>query len=143
MRKKILKMLYRSLDSPLGKRDGERLDRALMSDAGLRQLRDDLLALRRDIADSGTRSFRPRSSRESRRTSRGGPRRRPTGDRAGRRPVRGTARADREGRVSRECSGPVNPEDRRARDECPLPRRGSGMKKSGSRGMNRGSPVSH
>jgi hypothetical protein len=59
MRKKILKLLYRSLDSPPGKRDSERLDRTLRSDAGLRKLRDDLLAMRRDIAASGTRSFRP------------------------------------------------------------------------------------
>jgi hypothetical protein len=59
MRKKILKLLYRSLDSPLGKKDRGRLDRTLEADPELARLKDDLLAMRRDVANSGARAFRP------------------------------------------------------------------------------------
>jgi hypothetical protein len=59
MRKKILKLLFRSLDEPLGKKDRELLARHLEGSAELRRAREDLLALRRDIAASGTASFRP------------------------------------------------------------------------------------
>ena len=59
MRKKILKLLYRSLDGPLGKRDAALLERHLAASAELRKTREDLLALRRDVASTRTAAFRP------------------------------------------------------------------------------------
>ncbi|GEM_PF-1247270 len=59
MKKKILKLLDRSLDAPLGPRDRERLDRALAAWPELERTRENLLALRRDLAGARTASFRP------------------------------------------------------------------------------------
>jgi hypothetical protein len=54
----ILKLLYRSLDSPLKKKDKLRLDRALEESEELRQLRSELVAMRQAIAEGAVRSFR-------------------------------------------------------------------------------------
>lgn len=59
MRKKILKLLYRSFDAPLGRKARERLERSLAADPELRRTREDLLALRRDAAAARTGAFRP------------------------------------------------------------------------------------
>lgn len=59
MDRKILKLLYRSLDLTLKEKDQRRLDRALEESAELRQHQADLLAMRQVIADGAVRSFRP------------------------------------------------------------------------------------
>jgi hypothetical protein len=58
-KKKVLKLLYRSLDAPLGRKDQERLQRGLSADPELRRTREGLLALRRDVAGARTGAFRP------------------------------------------------------------------------------------
>lgn len=58
-KKKVLKLLDRSLDAPLGPDDAERLERALAADPELRRVREELLGLRRGLADGRTASFRP------------------------------------------------------------------------------------
>jgi hypothetical protein len=59
MDKRILKLLYRSLDSPLKKREEERLNRALAESAELVRHREEILAMRQALADGAVRSFRP------------------------------------------------------------------------------------
>jgi hypothetical protein len=59
MDRKILKLLYRSLDFTLKKKDRRRLDRALEESAELRQHKAELAAMRQAIADGAVRSFRP------------------------------------------------------------------------------------
>jgi anti-sigma factor RsiW len=59
MDRKILKLLYRSLDLMLKEKDQRRLDRALGESPELRQHQAELLAIRRAIADGAVRSFRP------------------------------------------------------------------------------------
>ncbi len=59
MDRKILKLLYRSLDLTLKEKDQRRLDRALEESVELRQHQADLLAMRQVIADGAVRSFRP------------------------------------------------------------------------------------
>jgi hypothetical protein len=59
MDKKILKLLYRSLDSSLKKGEAARLGRALAGSAELRRLESDLRAMRRALVEGSVRSFRP------------------------------------------------------------------------------------
>jgi len=59
MDRKILKLLYRSLDLILKEKDRRRLDKALEESTELRQRHADLLAMRQAIADGAVRSFRP------------------------------------------------------------------------------------
>jgi hypothetical protein len=59
MKKKVLKLLYRSLDAPLGERRRARLERVLAADPALRQVRDEALALRARLAGAAQDSFRP------------------------------------------------------------------------------------
>jgi len=59
MDRKILKLLYRSLDLTLKEKDRRRLDEALEESTELRQHQADLLAVRQAIADGAVRSFRP------------------------------------------------------------------------------------
>jgi anti-sigma factor RsiW len=59
MDRKILKLLYRSLDLFLKEKDRRRLDRALEESTELRQHQADLLAMRQAVADGAVRSFRP------------------------------------------------------------------------------------
>jgi hypothetical protein len=59
MDKRVLKLLYRSLDSALKKKDQERLDKALAESKQLRQYREDILSLRQAITQGAARSFRP------------------------------------------------------------------------------------
>jgi anti-sigma factor RsiW len=75
MDKRILKLLYRSLDAPLKKKQEERLRRALAESTELRRRQAEITALRGALADGSPRSFRPgfadraleriRSARES------------------------------------------------------------------------------
>ena len=59
MNKRILKLLYRSMDAPLGKKDGDLLSRHLAGSKELRKIKGDLLALRQELAASAAGSFRP------------------------------------------------------------------------------------
>lgn len=59
MRRKTVKLLYRSLEVPLGKRAGDRLARHLEESPELRAIRENLLSLRRRVADSRVSAFRP------------------------------------------------------------------------------------
>lgn len=59
MDRKILKLLYRSLDIALKKKGQRRLARALEESAELRQHQAELEALRQAIAEGAVRSFRP------------------------------------------------------------------------------------
>jgi anti-sigma factor RsiW len=59
MEKRVLKLLYRSLDSALKEKDRQRLDKALAESKELRQYRADILSLRQAVAQSAARSFRP------------------------------------------------------------------------------------
>jgi hypothetical protein len=59
MDKRILKLLYRSLDSPLKKKDKERLDKALEESDELRHHQIEILSMRRAVAESASRSFSP------------------------------------------------------------------------------------
>lgn len=59
MDKRTLELLYRSLDSPLKKREEDRLNRALAGSPELRRQRDEILAMRQALADGAARSFRP------------------------------------------------------------------------------------
>jgi anti-sigma factor RsiW len=59
MDERILKLLYRSLDSPLKKKEEERLNRALAQSAELRKRRDEILAMRRALVEGSVRAFRP------------------------------------------------------------------------------------
>jgi hypothetical protein len=59
MEKRVLKLLYRSLDRSLTENEERRLDRALAESEELRRLREDLLALRRAVADGAGPSFGP------------------------------------------------------------------------------------
>ena len=59
MNKKILKLLYRSLDTELRPKDAGKLARHLGSSEELRRTRDELSALRRGIAEAGAAAFRP------------------------------------------------------------------------------------
>jgi anti-sigma factor RsiW len=58
MDKRILKLLYRSLDAPLSKREQGRLERALAESPVLRRHKDELAAMRQALADGAARSFR-------------------------------------------------------------------------------------
>ena len=59
MGKRILKLVYRSLDAPLKRKEQERLRRALAASGDLRRQRDEIIALRQAVADGAARSFRP------------------------------------------------------------------------------------
>jgi len=59
MNKKILKLLYRSLDTDLSEKDQKRLDDALKKSGELRMEKEQALAQRRAISKSGTQSFKP------------------------------------------------------------------------------------
>jgi anti-sigma factor RsiW len=59
MEKRVLKLLYRSLDSGLKKKDQERLDKALAESKELRKHRAEILSLRQALAQGAARSFRP------------------------------------------------------------------------------------
>jgi len=59
MDKRLLRLLVRSLEGPLKKRDRHRLDRALSESEELRRARDEIEAMRRDLASGAARSFRP------------------------------------------------------------------------------------
>ncbi|MDH7511477.1 MAG: hypothetical protein QHH14_00850 [Clostridiales bacterium] len=59
MDRRILKLLYRSLDSPLKKKDEEWLKKALEESEELRQQKIELLSLRQSVAESAGRSFPP------------------------------------------------------------------------------------
>ena len=57
--KKILKLLYRSLDGDLNEKDRLRLDEALEKSEELRKEKEGLLAQRQVVADSAGHSFGP------------------------------------------------------------------------------------
>jgi len=57
MDKRILKLLYRSLDSPLKKKDKERLDKALEESEELRHHQIEIMSMRQAVAESASRSF--------------------------------------------------------------------------------------
>jgi anti-sigma factor RsiW len=59
MDKRLLRLLVRSLEGPLKKRDRHRLDRALSESEELRRARDKIEAMRGDLAAGAARSFRP------------------------------------------------------------------------------------
>lgn len=59
MDKRILKLLYRSLDSPLKKKDEERLDKALEESEELRHHQIEIMSMRQAVAESASRSFPP------------------------------------------------------------------------------------
>jgi len=59
MDKRLLRLLVRSLEGPLKKRDRHRLDRALSESEELRRARDEIEAMRRDLASGAADSFRP------------------------------------------------------------------------------------
>jgi anti-sigma factor RsiW len=59
MEKRVLKLLYRSLDSVLKEKDRQRLDKALAESKELRQQRAEILSLRRAVAQGAACSFRP------------------------------------------------------------------------------------
>ena len=59
MEKRVLKLLYRSLDSVLKKKDQQRLDKALAESKGLRQYRAEILSLRQAVAQGAAHSFGP------------------------------------------------------------------------------------
>lgn len=59
MDKRTLKLLYRSLDSPLNPKEQRRLEAALAGSEELRRRREKIIALRQALADGATRSFRP------------------------------------------------------------------------------------
>jgi len=59
MNKKILKLLYRSLDTELNVKDQRRLDEALQMSEELRLERERALAIRQDLNKSRTQSFTP------------------------------------------------------------------------------------
>jgi len=59
MEKRILKLLYRSLDSGLKKKDQERLDKALAESEELQKYKAEILSLRQALAQGAARSFRP------------------------------------------------------------------------------------
>ena len=59
MDKRILKLLYRSLDSALKGKDQRRLDKALEESEELRRHKIKIESLRQAIADGAIRSFRP------------------------------------------------------------------------------------
>lgn len=59
MDKKILKLLYRSLDSRLKKKDEERLTKALEESEELQQHRREIMSVRQVVAESAGRSFPP------------------------------------------------------------------------------------
>jgi hypothetical protein len=59
MDKRILKLLYRSLDSPLKKKDRQRLDKALEESEELRRHKLEIVSMRQAVADGALRSFRP------------------------------------------------------------------------------------
>ena len=75
MDKRILKLLYRSLDSPLNKRQEDRLNRALAGSPELRRQRDEIIAMRQALADGAGRSFRPGFADRTIRRLRSGPER--------------------------------------------------------------------
>ena len=59
MEKRVLKLLYRSLDSGLKRKEQERLDKALAESKELRKRRADILSLRQALAQGAARSFQP------------------------------------------------------------------------------------
>lgn len=59
MEKRVLKLLYRSLDSALKKKDRERLDKALAESKELRLHRAEALSLRQALAQGAAHSFGP------------------------------------------------------------------------------------
>jgi hypothetical protein len=59
MEKRVLKLLYRSLDTALKKKDQQRLEEALAESKELQQYRADILSLRQAVAQGAARSFRP------------------------------------------------------------------------------------
>jgi hypothetical protein len=59
MRRRILKLLYRSLDADLGGRDRARLEAALGGSEELRRAKAEILRIRGAAADSAARSFKP------------------------------------------------------------------------------------
>jgi hypothetical protein len=59
MDKRILKLLYRSLDSPLKKKDQERLHTALGESEELRHHQIEIMSMRQAVAESASRSFAP------------------------------------------------------------------------------------
>ncbi len=56
---RILKLLYRSLDAPLRKRQQARLDRALAGSGELRRQKDEIVAMRTALAEGAAPGFRP------------------------------------------------------------------------------------
>lgn len=60
MEKRVLKLLHRSLDSVLKKKDRERLDKALAESEELRRHGAEMLSLRQSLAQSAAQSFGPR-----------------------------------------------------------------------------------
>lgn len=59
MNKRSRRLLYRSLDTPIGDRQQRRLQKALDESAALRQEKNEIVALRRAMADSAESSFSP------------------------------------------------------------------------------------
>lgn len=59
MDKRIFKLLYRSLDSPLKKKDKERLEKALEESEELRRHQTEILSMRRAVAEGAGRAFPP------------------------------------------------------------------------------------
>jgi hypothetical protein len=59
MRRRHLKLLYRSLDADLTARDKARLSAALEASEELRRTRDEILAIRRAAGETAAEGFRP------------------------------------------------------------------------------------
>ena len=59
MNNRGMRLVLRSLDSDLGKKDRRKLEKALAGSEELRRARDRLLALREAAAEGAVRSFRP------------------------------------------------------------------------------------
>jgi hypothetical protein len=57
--RKVLKLLYRSLDSDLDEKDRRKLDAALEASEELRKEKERLMAQRQAVAQSGSSSFGP------------------------------------------------------------------------------------
>jgi anti-sigma factor RsiW len=59
MDERTVDLLYRSFDAPLEAAEEERLAAALAGSPELRRLKDEIIAMRRAVAEGAVRSFRP------------------------------------------------------------------------------------
>jgi predicted ATP-dependent endonuclease of OLD family len=59
MKKKILKLLYRSFEEKLEEKEQKQLEEALKKSEELRQEKEQVSAMRKDVSDSGHKTFKP------------------------------------------------------------------------------------